>query len=327
MLERKIESIFVYLSKEEKSFKAFIFFFQSLNNSLSCAKMFNTNQSSFNPKAQSQECLNSFAYYFSAYQQPQQQRSNLVSAFAMPIYSQFASSMPLQSSNPPSTLRVKSPVVYNSYKSHSYNAATGNIFEKRADWSILSKLPLSKQNEIHIRVKDEGPYGNDEIRCFVLAHLSSLKVKQLDCMLCACELVVYDRFPLVDGTLFVSPFKYDSKKAIPTKIANKNQYLYGVCLKCLSSQANHVVKCKMCDQQWNGSSLQIGTLYKFDIIAAFPCCQPRLNCKRCDRPIVSVSTANDKYFSSFSEDVQCPHCHVTDGHFLKPLETIFKRAA
>lgn len=78
-------------------------------------------------------------------------------------------------------------------------ATTGNIFEKREDWSVLSRIPIAKQNTIHIRLEDEGPYGNDETRCFVLSHFSSLGIKQLKCVFCSCDLIVYDRFPLIDG--------------------------------------------------------------------------------------------------------------------------------
>ena len=31
-------------------------------------------------------------------------------------------------------------------------ATTGNIFQRREDWSILTKIPISKQNTIHIRI-------------------------------------------------------------------------------------------------------------------------------------------------------------------------------
>ena len=221
-----------------------------------------------------------------------------------------------------------SNVSFNTFKDYNFNTEeklciTGNIFEKRKDWSIISKLPLNKQNTIHFRCKDEGPYGNDEIRCFLLAHLSSLKIKQVNCVLCECDLVVYDRFPLIDGTFFVSPSNYGVKKSIPTKYGDKNQFLYGICLKCLSSNST---ACKLCDQPWNGSSLQIGTFYKYDVIAAFPCCQYRLNCQCCNYSLMSIDAAKEKYFSSFSEDSECPRCHITAGHFLKPLESIFKKA-
>ncbi|CAF0985988.1 unnamed protein product, partial [Didymodactylos carnosus] len=62
------------------------------------------------------------------------------------------------------------------------HAAAGNIFEHRQDWSILNRVPLHKRNAIHIRLEDEGPYGNDETRCFVLSQLSVLGCTELNCI-------------------------------------------------------------------------------------------------------------------------------------------------
>lgn len=203
---------------------------------------------------------------------------------------------------------------------------TGNIFEKRDDWSILYKLPICKQNTLHIRVEDEGPYGNDEIRCFVLSHFSSLGIKQIKCIFCSCNLTIYDRFPLIDGTLFVSPYNYNKDISIPTYISNKQQFMYAICLKCLNGEHDHEIKCKHCRKSWQnsgGSSLQIGTLYKYDLFAAFPCCQNRLNCTRCDKSLIDVESAHMQYFSSFSEEKECPSCKTKSLHFIKPLDEIY----
>jgi headcase protein len=83
------------------------------------------------------------------------------------------------------------------------HAAAGNIFEHRQDWSILNRLPLHKRNAIHIRLEDEGPYGNDETRCFVLSQLSMVGCTDVTCTVCGQSMIVYDRYPLVDGTLFL----------------------------------------------------------------------------------------------------------------------------
>lgn len=83
------------------------------------------------------------------------------------------------------------------------HAAAGNIFEHRQDWSILNRLPLHKRNAIHIRLEDEGPYGNDETRCFVLSQLSMVNCTEAHCVVCGQSMIVYDRYPLVDGTLFL----------------------------------------------------------------------------------------------------------------------------
>lgn len=207
-------------------------------------------------------------------------------------------------------------------------AITGNMFQRREDWSIIYKLPLNKQNTIHIRLEDEGPYGNDEIRCFVLSHFSSLAIKNLSCAYCSCDLVIYDRFPLVDGTLFVSPYAYDKKKSVPAIVSTKPQFIYAICLKCMNSEQDHEIKCTFCDKSWQlngGDSLQIGTLYKYDIFAAFPCCQKRLSCKNCEKPIMDTDQIGEQPFSMFSEEKECPYCKAKGLHFIKPLEDIFKK--
>ena len=60
-----------------------------------------------------------------------------------------SSLLSLSNSNSNSSSRI-----YDSFEEKL--AITGNIFQKRDDWSIISKLPINKQNSIHIRVNDEG---------------------------------------------------------------------------------------------------------------------------------------------------------------------------
>jgi hypothetical protein len=229
-------------------------------------------------------------------------------------------------------------------------ATTGNIFQKRDDWSLLDKLPVNKQNTIHLRLEDDGPYGNDEIRCFVLSHFSSLGLKEIPCVFCDCNLVIYDRFPLIDGTLFLSPISYDSKRSIPTRLSSnekndknsshhkpndliqkvKHQYINAICLKCLTHQKDHDIKCKYCNTTWQskgGSALQVGTLYKYDIFAAFPCCQPRLDCLKCSTHIINADSACHEYFSAFSDEKECHKCKTRAYHFVKPLDEIYVKSA
>ena len=210
-------------------------------------------------------------------------------------------------------------------------ASSGNMFHKRDDWSILSRIPINKQNTIHIRLEDEGPYGNDEVRCYVLSHFSSLGVRDIKCVLCDSDLKLYDRFPLIDGTLFLSPIIYETAKAINSGHSHhhnhhrKEQFVYGVCLQCLSGETG--IKCKWCDKIWNSESLQIGTLYKYDVFAAFPCCQKRLCCNKCTQPVVDINDQFGQlpYFSSYSEEIECQHCKYKSHHFIKPLDMVFNK--
>jgi hypothetical protein len=223
-------------------------------------------------------------------------------------------------------------------------AKSGNIFQKRDDWSIIHQLPVNKQNTINMRLEDEGPFGNDEIRLYVLSHFSSLGIKELPCLLCDMNLIIYDKFPLIDGTLFISPFNYNPKKAISTKLNSQSgvhqqlhqligrhkenqHYLFAICLKCLIRQEENDIRCKYCSKSWQtmgGNNLQIGTLYKYDIFAAFPCCQSRLNCNNCKNPIMKIDSDSLQYFSSYSETQECHSCKIKAYHFIKPLGEIFQ---
>lgn len=218
-------------------------------------------------------------------------------------------------------------------------ANSGNIFYNRKEWlTILNQLPLDKQNGIHIRLEDDGPYGNDDTRVFVLSHFSKLCIREMRCILCDDKMSIYDKFPLVDGTLYMSPVKYSNQNSneievddkrpllfVEANISNKHQFIYAVCLNCLHSANNHIIKCKCCKLEWKGGkSLQVGTLYKFEIFSPFLCCQSRLNCSKCLMPIVNLkSNGGLPYFSSYSEEKECFYCKTVDYHLIKPLNQIF----
>ncbi len=206
-----------------------------------------------------------------------------------------------------------------------------NIFQRRRDWSILHKLPIEKQNSIHVRVEDEGPYGNDEIRCFILSHFGSMNVKEINCVFCNTDCVVYDRFPLIDGTLFLSPTMYDRVKSIPSPSSSGKQlFINAVCLSCILCKPGHDIKCMVCAKSWQklgGRSFQVGTLYKFDLFAGLPCCQSRLECINCQSDLLSIEHAREHCsFSKFSEEAKCLKCGLVAHHFVKNLKDIYLNA-
>jgi hypothetical protein len=225
---------------------------------------------------------------------------------------------------------------------------------------------LCKQNAVHIRLEDEGPYGNDETRCFLLSHFSTLGIRSMSCILCKSvefcyfciistqhsncsflietrsNLSIYDRFPLVDGTLFCTPLKYNQENkdqielnpeypdqviSVSASISNKVNYIYVVCLNCLfpsSNNAHKQIACKSCNQSWKGGEfIQIGTMYKYDIFAAFPCCKSRSNCNRCGDQLISENNERLNYFSGFSEEFTCHSCKFTDFHYVRPVKSVF----
>lgn len=63
-------------------------------------------------------------------------------------------------------------------------------------------------------MEDEGSYGNDDIRCFILSNLAMARMSKTYCVICQSAMQIYDRYPLIDGTFFLSPKQY-SKACIP----------------------------------------------------------------------------------------------------------------
>jgi headcase protein len=66
-------------------------------------------------------------------------------------------------------------------------------------------------------MEDEGSYGNDDIRCFILSNLATARMAHAHCLVCQNAMTIYDRYPLIDGTFFLSPKQY-SKACIPVSL-------------------------------------------------------------------------------------------------------------
>ena len=196
-------------------------------------------------------------------------------------------------------------------------AAAGNIFRRRTDLSAFNHLPRHKQNPYHIKMEDEGPHGNDDTRCFILSNLSTYKATEIPCVLCNKALTVYDKYPLIDGTFFLSPMRYNS----PIKVTfdGKQQYMNAICMHCLEGGTD--IRCYNCKRRWDGSTLLLGTMYSYDIFAAMPCCQRRLTCKSCHRNV--LEGCGFQFYSEYSHSLQCPFCRMDDYHFVKPLTEIY----
>lgn len=117
---------------------------------------------------------------------------------------------------------------------------------------------------------------------------------------------------------------YDMKKSIATTQNNRQQFINAICLSCLLGEPGHEIVCRHCQkpmQSLPGFSIQIGTLYKYDLFAAYPCCPKRLACKRCGHGISELS--GEESFSSYSEERECGECKTRAYHFIKPLSEIF----
>lgn len=131
------------------------------------------------------------------------------------------------------------------------------------------------------------------------------------------------------GTLFTSPKMYDKDKSVRSSPGSspRHAFIHALCLRCLQGEDDsHKVACRYCSQQINMDAIQIGTLYKFDLFAAFAtCCRSRQTCSHCSTVLIDpeISSESPPSFSSFSDQHECPKCKTLDYHFVKPIEKIF----
>ena len=247
-------------------------------------------------------------------------RTNSVSSTGS-VGSQASSSGSLPSSAGSLSPLSGSPTVGNLFfknkKSDGFDPSQPGIFRHRQDMSAFNMLPRYKQNPYNIHIEDVQE--DEDTRNFVLSSLSTKRMTALRCVLCKHQLPVFDRFPLIDGTMFLSPQAYD-QYVVQIIWEGKIQFLNSVCIGCLHGAAE--AKCSGCKKMWDGSSLVIGTLYTYDIFAAMPCCQKRLTCKYCRRAIIDISRGLE-YFSQYSRMIICPYCKANDYHFIRSLPDTF----
>jgi len=124
-------------------------------------------------------------------------------------------------------------------------------FVHRTDYTVFEKLvPRHLVNSYHIKMEDDGYGAGDDTRSFVLSSLAFHRTSYINCILCSSKLVVYDQFPLVDGTFFLSPLKLNGL-VYEVESKGENAYLAAVCLRCMVG-ANKVV-CSYCFKSWNGT--------------------------------------------------------------------------
>lgn len=118
---------------------------------------------------------------------------------------------------------------------------------------------------------------------------------------------------------------------------HRHAYMHVICLSCLlGCDPSHRVTCRFCGTDHapvNSDIIQIGTLYKFDLLAAFAqtsCCrEQRLACQHCRTPLINPDETSPSAsepvlsFSSFSDEHECRKCGTRAFHFVKPLDEIF----
>ncbi|KAK7107558.1 headcase protein homolog [Littorina saxatilis] len=252
--------------------------------------------------------------------------------------------------SPISSSPISGDMFFKSRKSSDASLDTGPTtsagFRQRLDLSAFASLPRNRQNPYHIRMEDNNTLAHAfslscsvaspkahppwdmtveeggcdaETRNFVLTNLLNKRMCSTRCVLCKTHLPVFDRFPLVDGTFFLSPQPYD-EAAIQVIWDGRLQFLNAACLGCLEGRND--IKCVACKQPWDGRYLVIGSMYTYDIFAAAPCCQKRLTCKCCRRAVVDITRGLD-FFSQYSHMIICPYCKANDYHFIRSLSETF----
>jgi hypothetical protein len=197
-------------------------------------------------------------------------------------------------------------------------AASGNIFRHRNDFNVFQDLPVCLRNPYHIKLEDEGQFGNDETRSFIMVTLSVRNIRSVDCVVCGDAMPVFDKYPLVDGTFFLSPRRYNTDLKVKFH-GQRHLYMNAVCFRCMIGR-RRALQCKFCKKQWSGSTLVIGTMYSYDIFAAMPCCAARLTCSACQRPFADPKL---QFFSDYSRSLVCPHCKKDAHHFVKAISEFY----
>lgn len=196
-------------------------------------------------------------------------------------------------------------------------AAYMQPFAHRSDYSVFEKIvPRHLVNSYHIKMEDDGYGAGDDTRSFVLSSLAFHRTSFVNCVLCSSKMAVYDQFPLVDGTFFLSPLKLNNSALLVESKDDNTLYLTAVCLRCMVG--SHKVVCTFCLTPWNGNAHQIGTMYTYDLFAACPCCPASVQCNKCSQPLVEHKHLTLS-FSQLSLKHKCGNCKTCDFHFVKPI--------
>lgn len=202
------------------------------------------------------------------------------------------------------------------------------VFKKRKDLRVLKSVLSNERYREVVTKFGDGDEGGREIVESVHKSMRNSNMSHVTCLFCKSESQVYENFPIVDGTLFLSPIKlsrdcikFDDKM----DGLNTERNMCYVCVSCLEGKPK-TLRCASCRQPWNGSFFQIGTLYSYNILSAIPCCEMKVKCKNCHEAIINLEKgeASTLFFSHFSSKSTCPSCHCEDFHYIKSLDTFTK---
>ncbi|CAB3410833.1 unnamed protein product [Caenorhabditis bovis] len=197
----------------------------------------------------------------------------------------------------------------------------GSVFHKRENYdNLLSIIPKSKFNGIHIKMEDDCPQGGDDVRLCLLKSLGAHNLRCVPCVMCHEKLKVYDKYPMIDGAFYISPVsQYGPKTEI--SLDGRRYCLQQICVKCLWADWS----CRICgkDDWFDGRSIVLGTLYYYDIVSAGKCCTP--TCSLCKNPLnlreSLLTQLNIGNYATINEPMTCQTCGAHKFHLVRDLET------
>jgi len=203
------------------------------------------------------------------------------------------------------------------------------VFKKRKDLRVLKSVLSNERFKKVTMMFGDGDEGGREIVESVHKAMRKSKRSTVSCLFCNTDSQVYENFPIVDGTLFLSP-KRLSKDCVPfddnsNGITNERHMCF-ICVGCLEGKPSKL-ECSNCLSAWNGSFFQVGTMYSYNILSAIPCCDKRVQCNNCSKTLINLRNgeASTLYFSYFSSKSTCPNCQVEDFHFVKPIQSLHRK--
>lgn len=197
--------------------------------------------------------------------------------------------------------------------------------QRRPDMSAFrSALPKHRMNSYSIKMEEEG--GADDLRQLVSSGLASHRLSKVPCCLCRKQLLVFDKYPVVDGVLFLTPLEpKPPQRLIPLRREADVVYLMGVCLSCILGKNRTI--CSSCTAPWSGEHLLLGAIYSFDIFSSSPCCESRTICCQCHEPAIQLTGASMLSYSQCSGVFSCENCGHEDIHLVLPLSSYEVTAA
>ena len=164
--------------------------------------------------------------------------------------------------------------------------SSGSIFSRRADYSSFNTLPRHKINSYHIKMEDDGNHGNDETRCFILSTLSANKMNRTACVICSGTMIIFDRYPLIDGTFFLSPRQHN-KSAVPVHIEGRVLFMNAVCMGCLEGMPfkQNIPKHYWHTELW--TSIWVSIPLSFSVLFCFSS-QELIHCIKRDKHLIHI---------------------------------------